>query len=73
MTLPRLIAHRKSGLESFHRDGEARAFDLKGFWAWSASDLVSNANRGILAEYIVAQSLGCLGPHAVRKEWMPTI
>lgn len=38
------------------------------FWQWSASDLVSNATRGVLAEYIVALALG--GPmEPVRREW----
>lgn len=37
------------------------------FWRWSASDLVSNATRGILAEYIVAQALGLAT--GVRAEW----
>ena len=41
---------------------------IEDFWAWSVSDLVSNATRGILAEFVVAKALGipCAG---VRNEW----
>ena len=28
------------------------------FWRWSTSDLMSNATRGVLAEYLVAVALG---------------
>ncbi|MEZ4495144.1 MAG: hypothetical protein R3C29_17745 [Dehalococcoidia bacterium] len=37
------------------------------FWRWSSSDFLSNATRGILAEFIVARALG--DPSPVRKEW----
>lgn len=37
------------------------------YWRWSNSDLVSNASRGILAEYIVGKALGC--DVQVRDEW----
>lgn len=43
-------------------------FDLLSFWCWSASDLVSNVTRGVLAEYLVARALG-LGESDVRDEW----
>ena len=57
----------KTGAEPF-RDG---AFLLKrtllDFWRWAASDLVGNALRGVLAEYIVATALDL--PQNVRVEW----
>lgn len=37
------------------------------FWAWAYSDFLSNALRGVLAEYIVAQALG--GVAKPRTEW----
>lgn len=37
------------------------------FWQWAFSDFMSNALRGILAEYIVAVALG--GTHKPRTEW----
>lgn len=58
---------RKSGKEPFHRNGDPLPFDLLGFWQWSASDLLSNATRGILAEYLVAKDLGVTD--GARVEW----
>jgi hypothetical protein len=66
--LKRLTIRRKEGNEFFHTNGKKLGFDLLSFWQWSASDLVSNTARGILAEYIVARSLG-LGEKDVRDEW----
>lgn len=37
------------------------------FWQWAYSDFLSNALRGVLAEYIVAQAAGCT--HRPRTEW----
>lgn len=63
-----LTTTRKEGREPFHIDGEALDFDLLNFWQWSASDLVSNAARGVIAEYIVARALGLAGS-GVRDGW----
>ncbi len=40
----------KTGEESFTENGQKLNFDLKSFWRWSMSDLVSNTTRGVLAE-----------------------
>ena len=40
---------------------------LQHFWEWSASDLVSNTTRGILAEFLVAAAIG--QSDSVRREW----
>lgn len=37
------------------------------FWAWAYSNFLSNAQRGVLAEYLVAKALGCTG--TPRVEW----
>ena len=66
--LPPIKAKRKSGEELFHADGKTLGFDLKEFWSWAASDLISNATRGVLAEFLVAKALA-LAPDAVRNEW----
>jgi hypothetical protein len=58
---------RKSGHEQFHAGGKAIQFDLLSFWQWSASDLVSNALRGRLAEFLVGNALGIID--GVRSEW----
>lgn len=42
-------------------------FDLLDFWKWMGSDLLNNAMRGVLAEFIVARALDIKG--GVRTEW----
>ena len=59
----------KIGQEHFRAGGEPLGFQLLDFWRWSASDLVGNTARGILAEYLVAQALGSTQP--TRNEWLP--
>ncbi len=66
--LNRLKITRKEGRDCFHINGKSLDFDLLSFWEWSASDLVSNATRGIVAEYIVAHALG-IAEKGVRDEW----
>lgn len=60
----------KDGDEPFTQAGESKGFDLLEFWRWSTSDLVDNATRGVLAEYIVAKALKIetLRP---RQSWAP--
>ena len=68
MEITDAASKRKSGSEPFHDGGHPVGGTLLKFWQWSASDLVSNATRGVLAEYIVALALG--GPtESVRREW----
>lgn len=62
-----LRASRKTGKEKFAFHAKELPFSLADFWRWSASDLVSNATRGILVEFIVASALGRAG--GVRNEW----
>ena len=64
---PAISVEPKPGTEQFQKDGQPLPTTLLDFWRWSASDLVSNATRGILAEYIVAQALGLA--NGVRAEW----
>jgi len=63
-----ITASRRTGSEPFHRSGTPLGVDLLDFWGWDVSDLVSNATRGILAEYIVARGLG-ISTAGVRNEW----
>lgn len=64
----RIYCRRKAGGEPFECNGEPLGFDLLSFWQWSASDVVSNTLRGILAEYLVARAMG-LGETDVREDW----
>ena len=67
--LPLIPAQRKAGIEPFHDGGVPRGIRLADFWSWSASDLVSNATRGILAEYIVGVAIRAVSNRDVRDEW----
>ena len=40
---------------------------LLDFWKWSASDVLSNAPRGVLAEFLVGHALGAID--SPREEW----
>jgi hypothetical protein len=66
--LGRIKVERRLGDERFLSDGHDLGFDLLSFWQWNTSDLVSNATRGVLAEYIVARALG-VDVTGVRGEW----
>lgn len=52
----------------FAPNGRGLGLTLFDFWRWSLSELVSNATRGRLAEFIVANALG-ISTHSVRDEW----
>ncbi len=58
---------RRTGTEPFRNGEFLLKQTLLDFWRWSASDLVGNAMRGVLAEYIVASALDL--PQTVRVEW----
>lgn len=67
---PALHASPRSGAEPFHAAGRALGFDLLSFWRWSASDLVDNTARGVLAEYLVGRALD-VDLSGVRQPWAP--
>lgn len=58
----------KDGHEAFTYDGRDLGANLRGFWSWACSDLLSNAMRGVLAEYIVGLALDCVDS-GTRTEW----
>jgi hypothetical protein len=64
---PALKPTKKTGAEALHLNSQPLPYTLGDFWRWSASDLVSNATRGVLAEFIVASALGLAG--GIRTEW----
>src|SRR5713226_9413468 len=67
-SLIRIIAKPKTGRERFGAGDQMLAFELSDFWRWSMSDLISNATRGRLAEFIVAKAL-LISTDTVRDEW----
>jgi len=68
MLLKRLPPKKRTGSEPFSIRGRATDFTVFDFWQWSTSDLVSNATRGCLAEFIVAKALK-IPTNSVRDEW----
>lgn len=68
MPLSRIHVELKSGSEPIHTEGQATGRTLLDFWQWSTSDLVSNATRGVLAEFLVAMALG-VPLDQPREEW----
>lgn len=70
MEFPRIPPSRKTGTEPFKVAGGSLGKSLRDFWRWSASDLLSNATRGRLAEFIVGSAVGA-DVDQVRDEWSP--
>jgi len=68
--LGRISVERRSGSEPFKEGDRDLGFDLLDFWQWSASDLVANTARGVLAEYLVARALK-IDVAGVRDGWAP--
>jgi hypothetical protein len=66
-SLEALIQSRKTGNEKFRSDAPLEPFPLIEFWQWGSSDLISNATRGRLAEFLVAKALGVA--EGIRTEW----
>ena len=48
----------RDGKEPFQHHGASVEFTVYDYWKWMGSDLLSNINRGILAEFLVAKILG---------------
>ncbi len=57
----------KTGKEPFIFNGENLPINVLSFWQWSTSELLGNALRGILAEFIVASTMDVL--NSPREEW----
>lgn len=58
---------KKSGREPFANNYHDKNVTVMDFWSWAHSDLIGNAERGKLAEYIVALSLDVT--EGTRTEW----
>jgi len=57
----------KTGKEPFVFNGEELPVNVLSFWKWSTSELLGNALRGVLAEFIVASTIDVLD--SPREEW----
>lgn len=68
MDLGRKPALLRESNAPFLLDARPAGFTLLDFWRWSSSDLLSNAMRGVVAEFIVSKALGC-DAHRPRHAW----
>lgn len=66
-TLGAIGGTQRSGDEPITEYGRPVGKNLLDFWRWSTSDLVGNAMRGVLAEYLVTFAVGSDG--GTRTEW----
>lgn len=66
--LSKLEPKSKTGDERLQYNCQSLQFTLLDFWRWSASDIMSNATRGLFAEFIVASVVG-INKVAIRDEW----
>lgn len=57
----------KTGNECFQVQGTPTDFTLFEYWQWSGSDLLSNTQRGVMAEFLVAKAM-CVA-NTPRLEW----
>lgn len=65
--MSKLTPDKINGDTSFQFGEEKQEFRLLDFWRWSASNLLDNTMRGILAEYLVAVAVGA--KEKFRLEW----
>ena len=68
MFLDEVKANIKSGNEPLSYHDKQLGYTLLDFWRWSVSDILSNATRGRLAEFIVATATN-IDINIVREEW----
>ena len=67
MELGPIIPEQLSGEERFINTAKWLEFTVPDFWRWSASNLVSNATRGVLVEFLVGNAVG--DSLSIRDEW----
>ena len=58
---------RKAGNEAFRVRDEDVEFTIRDYWRWANSNLLDNAARGVLAEFLVAHALN--RTNEPRREW----
>jgi len=69
-SLSRIPGQRLTGTETFRGNGIPQGATIGHFWQWSASDLLGNTSRGVLAEYLVALALS-VDVSGTRDGWSP--
>lgn len=67
-SLDKIQVTLKSGEEQLTLNNKDTGVALQSFWKWYVSDLLSNATRGVFAEFIVATAVG-IDTRQPREEW----
>ena len=67
--LDRLAPRLLDGSETFRGTTSHQPLQLIDYWRWSASTLMDNVARGVLAEFVVAAALRDNLPEGPRLEW----
>ncbi len=70
MKYPKIKPKIKSGKEFFKFKNKKTKYKLIDFWKWSYSNILSNATRGVLSEFIVASAVN-VNIKTPREEWAP--
>jgi hypothetical protein len=65
--LPAIQTTIKTGQEQFTYNNEKLPLNVLSFWKWSSSELLGNALRGVLAEFIIASTIDTV--ESPREEW----
>jgi len=67
MLFPEIKSSIKSEHEELTHFGSPVGYKILDFWKWSMSNILSNTERGVFAEFIVATAIGFDEP--IRNEW----
>jgi hypothetical protein len=65
--LPKINPILRSESEELTENGKSTGYKILDFWRWKMSNILNNTDRGALAEFIVATSMG-LTDH-ITEEW----
>ena len=65
--LGRIPPQFREPTEKFHVEGRCPGATLGDYWRWSSSNVLDNTERGIVAEFLVANALGLTDKP--REEW----
>lgn len=61
-----------NGSEEFILNNVSVGVSIKDYWSWAYSDLADNAQRGIMAEFLVFSALNFTSiPSKMRENWLP--
>lgn len=66
-SLGRILPQKRTGKELFCNGDQPIGITLLDFWQWGFSNINNNTTRGVMAEFLVAQAVGCTS--MAREEW----